>query len=165
MSETTPPRGIVDRIATFQLFVAMAALIVMGSVTVADVALKYFLGQPIAGAYDLVESLLPVVIFHGLPAALLRRQNIAIDLVDHIAGPRGTRALIGGADLVMLVMLALFAWAMVSPALQAFDYGDRKLELGLPLAVVWAAAFAGILGSALAAFTALLRRPPAKHAA
>ena len=43
----------------------------------------------------------------------------------------------------MLAMLALLAYAMVAPALQALDYGDRKLELGLPLWVVWAGAMAG----------------------
>lgn len=75
------------RIASVQLAAAMLALAVMGAVTVADVALKYLFSRPIAGAYDLVESLLPVVVFNGLPATLLRRQNIVIDLVDHLAGP------------------------------------------------------------------------------
>ncbi len=136
----------------------MLALTVMGGVTVADVAMKYMFSQPIAGAYDLVESLLPVVIFHGLPATLLRRQHIAIDLVDHVAGPVGTRRLITIGDAVMALILVLFGWAMVTPALQAWEFGDRKLELGLPLAAVFAAAILGIAGCVLAAVATLLRR-------
>ncbi len=89
--------GIVQRIAGFQLVLAMLALAAMGCVTVADVGLKYFLNQPIVGAYDLVESLLPVVIFHGLPATLLRRQTIVIDLIDHLVGARRARGLVAGA--------------------------------------------------------------------
>ena len=152
---------LVSRIASLQLLAAMLALVVMGSVTVADVFLKYAFGQPVAGAYDLVESLLPVVVFNGLPATLLRRQNIVIDLIDHLAGPRRTRLLTAAADAVMLAMLALVAWAMVAPALQAWEYGDRKIELGLPLYAVWAGAILGMAGSLLAAAAMLARRPAA----
>ena len=143
-------------IATLQLRLAMAALMGMGAVTVADVVLKYF-GHPIAGAYDVVESLLPVVIFHGLPATLLRRQNIAIDLVDGVAGPRGTAWLKRIADVIMLGLLALLTWAMVSPARQAFEFEDRKLELGMPLYAIWAAVLLGMLGSVAVALTLVLR--------
>ncbi len=152
---------LVSRIASLQLAAAMLALVAMGSVTVADVFLKYVFSQPIAGAYDLVESLLPVVVFNGLPATLLRRQNIVIDLIDHVAGPRRTRFLTAAADGVMLVVLALIAGAMVAPAIQALRYGDRKLELGLPLFVVWAAAILGMAGSVMVAFAMTVRRPPA----
>ncbi len=151
--------GIVRRVASAQLMLAMLALVVMGGATVADVVLKYLFSQPIAGAYDLVESLLPVVIFHGLPAALLRRQNIAIDLVDSVAGPDRTRWLIAAGDVVMAVMLALFGWAMVTPALQSWEFGDRKLELGLPLAAIWAAAILGVAGCVLVSVALVLRRP------
>jgi len=151
---------LVSRMASVQLVIAMLALVVMGSVTVADVFLKYVFSRPIAGAYDVIESLLPVVIFHGLPSTLLRRQNIVIDLVDHVAGPRRTRLLMALADAVMLAMLALIAWAMVAPALQALDYGDRKLELGLPVYIVWIAAILGIVGCVIVALAMLIRRPP-----
>ncbi len=151
---------LVSRMASVQLVIAMLALVVMGSVTVADVFLKYVFSRPIAGAYDVIESLLPVVIFHGLPSTLLRRQNIVIDLVDHLAGPRRTRLLMALADAVMLAMLALIAWAMVAPALQALDYGDRKLELGLPVYIVWIAAILGIVGCVIVALAMLVRRPP-----
>ncbi len=156
---------IVSRIAGFQLMLAMLALAVMGIVTVADVALKYFINRPIVGAYDLVESLLPVVIFHGLPATLLRRQTIVIDLIDHLVGLKGKRGLVVVADLVIIVLLILITWAMIPPALQTYDYGDRKLELGLPLAVIWAVAILGMIGAVLAAVAAAfasIRRPAAK---
>ena len=150
----------VSRLAGAQLALAMLALVVMGFVTVIDVALKYLFNRPITGAYDLVESLLPVVIFHGLPATLLRRQNIAIDLIDHALGPARTRPLVVIADVLMAVLLAVVVSAMISPALQAYEYGDRKLELGLPLAVVWAAAISGIVGAFVVAVAVALHPSP-----
>jgi TRAP-type C4-dicarboxylate transport system permease small subunit len=153
---------IIGWVARLQLWLAMGALAVMGCVTVMDVALKYLLNRPITGAYDLVETLLPVVIFHGLPATLLRRQNIVIDLVDHMVGPRGTRVLVAAADIVMLGVLALITLAMLAPAQQALEYGDRKLELGVPLYGIWIAVLAGIAGCVLvAAARALHRSAPA----
>ena len=122
-------------------------------------ALKYLLNRPITSAYDLVEMLLPVVIFHGLPATLLRRQNVVIDLVDHVAGLRGTRVLVAAADAVMLGLLVLMTLAMVAPAQQALEYGDRKLELGVPLYAIWIAVLAGIAGCVLVAAAQLLHRP------
>jgi len=137
---------VVARIANLQLVIAMLALLVMGAVTVADVFLKYVFNRPIVGAYDLVESLLPVVIFFGLPATLLRRQSVVIDLIDHAAGPRGTRRLIAASDVVVLVLFAIMLAAFLAPAKMAFDYGDRIIELGLPIAAIWAAVIVGMAG-------------------
>jgi TRAP-type C4-dicarboxylate transport system permease small subunit len=147
---------LIVRIANLQLILAMLALLVMGAVTASDVFLKYVFSRPIIGAYDLVESLLPVVIFHGLPATLLRRQTIVIDLIDHFVDYRGRRALIAISDAVVLVMLILITWALVAPARLALDYGDRKIELGLPLAVIWGVVIVGMAGVVLAAIASLV---------
>jgi TRAP-type C4-dicarboxylate transport system permease small subunit len=149
--------GLVDRIASVQLKVAMLALLTMGVVTVADVFLKYVFNRPIMGAYDLVESFLPVVIFYGLPATLLRRQNILIDLIDHVAGPRLVRVLNIVSDLVVLGLLVMITWAFMSPARQAFDYGDRKIELGLPLVAIWAVVIVGMIGVIVVAVANVFR--------
>jgi TRAP-type transport system small permease protein len=142
---------LIARIANAQLVLAMLALLTMGGVTVTDVFLKYVFNRPIVGAYDLVESLLPVVIFYGLPATLLRRQSIVIDLIDHIGGPHWVRPLTAIADAVVLAMLVMIAWAFLAPAKLAFDYGDRKIELGLPIAMIWAVVIVGMIGVVLAA--------------
>jgi TRAP-type transport system small permease protein len=147
---------LIGRIANLQLTLAMLALLAMGVVTASDVFLKYVFSRPIVGAYDLVESLLPVVIFHGLPATLLRRQTIVIDLIDHFLDNRGRRALIAISDAVVLVVLIVITWALIAPARQALDYGDRKIELGLPLAAIWALVIAGMAGVVLAAMASLV---------
>jgi TRAP-type C4-dicarboxylate transport system permease small subunit len=145
--------ALIALIARVQLVVAMTALLTMCVVTVSDVFLKYVFSRPIAGAYDLVESLLPVVVFYGLPTMLLRRQSIVIDLVDHAMQSRWVEVLKTISDVVVLGLLIAVALAFISPAWQAFDYGDRKIELGLPLSVVWAVVVVGTWGGIAAAVT------------
>jgi TRAP-type C4-dicarboxylate transport system permease small subunit len=66
------------------------------------------------------------------------------------------RALIIMADVLSILCLAMFAYAMTRPALQAFNYGDHKIELGLPLYVLWIFALVGIAGTLLCALAALV---------
>lgn len=136
----------------------MAALVVMIGVTVADVLLRYLLRKPIYGAYDIVESCLLVFVFHSIAAVFLNRQNIVIDLIDTVIGRRLTTALIRFTDALSVALLCLLLWAMIAPAVQAYQYGDRKLELGLPVYILWIVALAGLSGTILCALGALLGR-------
>jgi TRAP-type C4-dicarboxylate transport system permease small subunit len=133
--------------------------VLMMLITTADVILRYTLNRPIRGSYDLVECMLVVFVFHGMAAGFLRRQNIVIDVFDAFLSERMVGVLIRLADVLSIACLLLVAWAMMTPALQAYDYGDRKIELNLPLYILWIAAFAGIGGTLLCALGAALTRP------
>jgi TRAP-type transport system small permease protein len=147
--------SVIRRLKRAQTVVAMIAAGIIIVTTTADVVLRYGWGRPIHGAYDVVECMLVLFVFHGIAAVFFERSNITIDLVDHLVGVRAKLALIRFADLVSIAALLLMAWAMISPALQAFDYKDRKLELGLPLWVVWLFAFTGIIGTIICAIGVL----------
>lgn len=131
------------------LAIGAASVIVLS--TVADVVLRYGFGRPIHGAYDIVECLLVVFVFNGLSLVFLDRAHIVIDLVDHFSGARTRRALIRFGDLASVAALILILWAMFQPALQAFDYGDRKLELGVQIWVIWVFAIGGTMGAIVCA--------------
>ena len=135
-----------------------AALLVVAEIAIlfAGVVSRYVFNKPLRISYDLVESMLVIYVFHGISSVFLARRNIVIDVIDSLVSPRVLRALAATADLVSILCLLLFLWGMVQPATQAFQYGDRKLELGLPLYVLWGFALAGLLGTlacALFAFT------------
>lgn len=149
--------AVIKQLQAAQVRLAALALIVMMMATVADVTLRYALNRPIPGTYDLVESMLVVFVFNGMAAAFLQRQNIVIDVIDHFVGERGVMLLVRLTDLVSLLMLGIFTWAMVGPALQAYEYGDRKLELALPLYILWIVALAGMAGSILCAVGVMLK--------
>jgi TRAP-type C4-dicarboxylate transport system permease small subunit len=150
--------SLIVRLQRAQLRLAALALIVMMLVTVADVVLRYLFNRPIPGSYDLVESTLVVFVFHGLSAVFLSRQNIEIDLIDSLVGRRAVILLTKLSDLLSIFALGLLGWAMVTPALQAYLYGDRKPELGLPIYVLWIFALAGLAGAMLCALALLFGR-------
>lgn len=134
-----------------QLRLAAVALVIMMMVTVVDVFMRYAFNRPVSGSYDLVESMLVVFVFHGLAAVFFNRQNIVIDVVDYMVSRRAVDILIIVADILSIGGLLLLTWAMIGPAWQAFQYGDRKLELALPLYILWIVALTGIAGAILCA--------------
>jgi TRAP-type C4-dicarboxylate transport system permease small subunit len=153
------------RLKNAQVRLAMIALMVMMVSTCVDVALRFLFNRPIRGAYDIVEACLVVFVFHGMSASFFARKNIVIDIIDSLVGPRIERMLARLSDVVSIAVLILIAWAMISPALQAYDYGDRKLELGLQLWVLWVFAIVGLIGTLLSALGALFRPlPPSRGA-
>ena len=153
-----------DRLQRIQLWLAAAALVILMMVTVADVFLRYLFNKPVRGSYDLVESMLLVFVFNGMAAGFFGRRNIVIDLIDSAVGRRGTAVLIRIADVLSVVCLGLLAWAMLGPAVQAYDYGDRKLELHLPIFVLWIVALLGLAGTIFCALVVLLAQPGAADA-
>jgi TRAP-type C4-dicarboxylate transport system permease small subunit len=148
--------GLLERLRIAQLRLAAVALIVMMCVTVVDVFLRYVFNSPIRASYDLVEATMVLFVFNGMSTAFLQRRNIVIDLVDSIAARGTVRFLIRLSDLLTIFTIGLFIYAMLTPALQSYGYGERKLELGLPIWVLWAAALIGIAGAVLCALGAFL---------
>jgi TRAP-type transport system small permease protein len=146
MTSGTALTALIRRVQAVQLWIAMLALLVMMLTVVADVALRYVFARPIRGAYDVVEVCLAVFVFHGLSTCFFRRKNIVIDVIDMVAGARTLRLLVAVADVAGFILLTLMFWAMFTPAYQAYEYGDRKLELGLPTYLVWVAVLTGLLG-------------------
>jgi TRAP-type C4-dicarboxylate transport system permease small subunit len=94
-----------------------------------------------------------IYVFNGLSGVFFRRRNIVIDLIDVLVGPRVVKVLSLLTDVISVACLCVFVWAMTQPALQAYDYGDRMLELGLPIWVLWAFAIAGLVGTILCALS------------
>lgn len=145
--------AVADRVQRAQLWVAVAALVVLMMVTVFDVFLRYLFNRPIRGSYDMVETMLLVFVFNGMAAAFFGRRHIVIDLIDSLA------VLIRLADVLAVVCLGLLAWAMLLPAGQAYAYGDVKLELGLPVYVLWLIALVSLAGTIFCALVTLVAKP------
>ncbi len=143
--------ALLETLRTAQLWLATAAFVALITVTIADVFLRYLFNSPVRGSYDLVEFMLVVFVFHGMASAFLQRKNIVIDVIDTFAGPRLVAILIRLSDVLTVVALAVLAYAMIRPAMQAYNYGDRKLELQLPIYIMWIFALGGMAGSILCA--------------
>ena len=152
-----------ERLRVAQLRLASLALIIMMVVTLCDVFLRYVFNSPIRGSYDLVETMLAVFVFHGMSTGFLKRRNIVIDLVDSFAHRALVTVLVRISDLLTILTLGLFAYAMIKPAMQAYAYGDMKLELQIPVWYLWAVALVGMSGAILCACGRLLTRTDSRH--
>ena len=147
-----------------QLWIAASALVILMMVTVCDVSLRYLFNRPIRVSYEMVEVTLLVFVFNGMPAAFFGRRHVIIDLLDGTFGPRITAALIGIADLLSVLCLGLPAWAMLLPAMQAYQYGDTKMELPIPIYVLWIVALASFAGTIFCALVMLIASPAVSRA-
>ncbi|WP_370209004.1 TRAP transporter small permease [Pararhodobacter marinus] len=145
-----------SRLATLFLWIASGALVLMMLVVTGDVVLRAVFNMPVRGAYDAVSILLLVMVAFGFAPVLANRGEIVIDLLDAVIGHRGVRLLASVAALLTMAVMLFFAWSAVEPARNAWRYGDRSLELGIPQWAMWAVLAVGVLGILWAAFVQIL---------
>ena len=148
-----------DRLRIAQMRLSALALLLMMIVPVADVFMRAVFNRPIRGSYDFVETMLVIFVFHGMCWAFLTRHNIVIDVFDTVFPSAFVRFLVRASDVLTIVMLLVIGYAMLKIGLQTYAYGDRKIELQLPVFVLWVLALAGLAGSILCAIGALIRGP------
>lgn len=125
--------ALLDRLCRSMTWIGAAALAVMMLGTVADVVLRAAANLPLRGTIDLVEAMLVLVVFLGLPESFLRQEQITVDIFDHVVSDRtlrGFRVMGALASLGFLVLLAVY---VVQPMLDALEFGDRKPDLPIPI--------------------------------
>lgn len=144
-----------------QLWLAAVALIVMMSVTVGDVFLRYVFNSPVRGSYDIVEATLVVFVFNGMSTAFLHRKSITIDLINSFAPRPFVAALVRISDVLTIAAVIFYSYAMIVPAMQSYAYGDVKLDLQVPIYWYWIAALAGMAGAIICAVGVLFLPPAA----
>ncbi|MCA0870667.1 TRAP transporter small permease subunit [Seohaeicola saemankumensis] len=143
MPDPSAKPGAIPRIL---LAIACVALCVMMLVVVADVVLRAVFNTPIKGAYDVVSIALLVMAMFGMGPVVARRGEILIDLIDSLGSPLLLRGLALVSALIGTGLFIFFGWAMIGPALDAWRWGERSLELGLPKWPLWAITFVGLAG-------------------
>jgi TRAP-type C4-dicarboxylate transport system permease small subunit len=151
--------NLADRVQRIQLWVAVTALVTLMMVTVVDVFMRYLFNRPIRASLETVEVMLLVFVFNGMAAAFFNRRHIVIDLLDNVCSPRIIGVLIRIADVLSVFCLALLAWAMRQPAMQAYQYGDTKMELAVPIYVLWIVVLVSFAGTFFCALVALVAKP------
>jgi TRAP-type C4-dicarboxylate transport system permease small subunit len=146
------------RLVRLSTVLSAVALAVMMLTSVADVVMANLFNRPITGAFDVVETTLVLTVFLGFPATFAAGGHIAVDVVDFFVSPATLARLKIVAKLLTCLFLAFLAWQMFAPAQDAFRFGERKQELGLPLFVLWIPMIFGIALSAVMTLVSLRSR-------
>jgi TRAP-type C4-dicarboxylate transport system permease small subunit len=121
----------------FGLKVIMAIfLFVMMALTAADVVCRYFFNAPISGAFEIVQYLMAIVVFTGLPVTTASDGHLAVSLIPRTMSGRIGRMHRIFVRLLSSVALLLIAWRMTVQA-QILD-GSQAISgyLQVPLAPI-----------------------------
>lgn len=143
------------------LAIAMMALGVMMLAIVSDVFMRYVFNSPITGVYDLVEICLVIAVFYSTGVVIQNMQEIVIDIIDQFVTSNKVRFLRRAASLLSAAVLVFIFISMLTPAMQAYQYGDIRLELKMPAWIVWVIALVGMSGGVLAAIANVFGHTPA----
>jgi TRAP-type C4-dicarboxylate transport system permease small subunit len=103
---------------------AAAILLVMMGLTFVDVVARYVFNRPIAGAFEVTELLLLVLIFAGLPLVTYADEHAVMDFIDRPLGPRGTRILERLVHALCAATMAVLAWLVWLKADRIWAYRD-----------------------------------------
>jgi len=144
MNDTTGIRRLLTLMTRCAGYGAAFFLAAMMLITVADVSSRALFNRPIAGAYDLVQLFLVGSVFFSIPDVFLRRENIVIDFIDHLFGPRAIDVLKAIANLLGCLFLAALLWHMVAPARDAVRFHEISPDLAIPMGVHWSLMIFGI---------------------
>ena len=104
--------------------VASTILLIMMLLTFVDVVARYLLNRPIAGAFEVTELLLVVLIFAGLPLVTYADEHAVMDFIDRLLGPGARARLRRGMHVVSAAIMALLAWQVWLKADRIWGYRD-----------------------------------------
>ena len=139
------------------LTIAMLALLAMMLMIVSDVFMRYIFNAPILGTYDVVEICLVIAVTFSFGAVISGSQEIVIDLIDQFVPARFVTVLKRIAAFGSATVLVFIFTSMITPTLQSHRYGEIRLELNMPVWIVWAIALVGMAGGVLASLVQLLK--------
>ena len=125
--------------------------------TVAEVIMRYGFNAPIFGRQDIAQILLSLSIFFAFPVVTLRREHIAVDLLDTLFSPsagfwrdRAIEALTSAA----LITMGFWLFQRAEKALSRGSTSELLFLPKYPL-IGLIALFVGVSGALLALHTVL----------
>lgn len=123
--------------------VAALAIFAMILLTIADVLMKNLFNRPVTGVFELVEFLMVIAVFFGMPEVFRSHSNICVDVVDHLVKDRGRTVIRTFGALASLFFLLILGWAMLGPAWDTVVYPQSTQEVGIPMFAYWLPILAG----------------------
>lgn len=117
--------------------VAVAAMLAISLATLADVLGRWLFNRPIPGFFEVGQLLLGVIIAASFPSALATRNNLTIDFLAGMLGPRAERWLGATGAVLMLVLVAIVTWRFAFYAQELGGRNAQTINLGVPLAPFW----------------------------
>ena len=121
---TAPERGWQRHADSLLGVAASAILMAMMLLTVVDVVARYVFNRPLAGAFEVTELMLLVLIFAGLPLVTYADEHAVMDFIDRLLSPRAQTLLRRGVQLASAAVMFLLTWLIWLKADRIWAYRD-----------------------------------------
>ena len=122
-------------VTTLEL-VSSLVLVAMMVLTLVDVIGRYFFGEPIFGATEIISMMLAIVIFSGLGIANARDDHISVELIDQHIRRLSPRVYDAAIKLLSVIVMGIIAYVLFSQALENHHQNARTVVLEMPLSIV-----------------------------
>ena len=116
---------------------AVAGMLVLSLLTIADVGLRYLFNRPITGLTEASELLMAVIIAACFPAGLAARNHVTIDFLARFLGIRTRAVAEAFGGVLILAMMALLAWKFFAYAERLELRNEITLVTGIPVWPFW----------------------------
>ena len=103
---------------------ASTILMAMMLLTVVDVVARYVFNRPLAGAFEVTELMLLVLIFAGLPLVTYADEHAVMDFIDRLLSPRAQDALRRVVQVASAAVMFLLTWLIWLKADRIWAYRD-----------------------------------------
>jgi TRAP-type C4-dicarboxylate transport system permease small subunit len=121
----TAPVGGWKRHADSLLGVAASAILMaMMLLTVVDVVARYVFNRPLAGAFEVTELMLLVLIFAGLPLVTYADEHAVMDFIDRLLSPGARMMLERAVQVASAAVMFLLTWLIWLKADRIWAYRD-----------------------------------------
>lgn len=116
---------------------AVAGMLVISLLTIADVLLRLIANRPIAGFNEFAELALATIIAACFPRVLAARRNLSVDFLDAMFSncQRAILAAVGGV--LGTLFVAILAWRVAIHAQGLSQRDAATVILLLPMAPFW----------------------------
>jgi len=132
--------------------ITLAAITLLTVVSVIGRSLIWAGLGPVAGDFEMAESLTGFAIFCFLPICQLNRGHVVVDLFERQMGPTLTRWIDATSEIVMAIVLAVIAWRLTAGFLDKYHNGETSFIRQFP---IWWAYGASLLPAYAAVITSL----------
>jgi TRAP-type transport system small permease protein len=124
-------KGIEQLCKWFSVIGSIGLLAMMLLVTV-DVAGRFFFDKALIGAYELVEFLMIIVIFLGIPYGQVNKQHVNVELFTALLKGRARAVVESLTYFATIVIASLISWASVMTTIDIWKAKQSSLVLLIP---------------------------------
>ncbi len=117
--------------------IAVAGMLILSLLTIVDVSLRYFFDLGITGLNEASELLMAAIIAACFPAGLATRNNISIDFLRRVVGPRLEPVMEAIGGLMILAFIILLTFRFVDHTERLAARHEITLVTGIPVAPFW----------------------------